>query len=205
MSRTIVVQAPAHPTRLVILFHGVGSDAPDLVPLGQWIGRSAPEAAIVSVAAPFPSDFGSGRQWFSVQGVTEDSRPERVAQALPAFEAVVKDLQAHYRVPPRATVLVGFSQGAIMALESARAQLGLAATVVSIAGRFARLPDEAPAGTAFHFLHGERDGVIDPAHARDAAQRLQALGATVTLDLFDDAGHQVHAPIARRLVERLSA
>ena len=75
----IVVQAPASPGRLIALFHGVGSDAPDLVPLGQWLARALPQAAVVSVPAPFPSDLGLGRQWFSVRGVTEDSRPARSA------------------------------------------------------------------------------------------------------------------------------
>ena len=47
----IVVQAPASPGRLIALFHGVGSDAPDLVPLGQWLARALPQAAVVSVPA----------------------------------------------------------------------------------------------------------------------------------------------------------
>ena len=34
---------------------------------------------------PRPADLGGGWQWFSVRGVTEDSRPARIAEAMPSF------------------------------------------------------------------------------------------------------------------------
>jgi len=200
----IVVQAPASPGRLIALFHGVGSDAPDLVPLGQWLARALPQAAVVSVPAPFPSDLGLGRQWFSVRGVTEDSRPARVAQALPWFRTAVEALQERFGVTPAQTALVGFSQGAIMALESSRAGMGLASAIVSLSGRYAQLPEAAPGDVRIAFIHGQDDGVILAAHAQAAAQRLQDLGAPVTLDLLPATQHEITQATARLLVEKLA-
>lgn len=200
----IVVQAPAAPQRLIALFHGVGSDAPDLVPLGQWLARAFPEAAVVSAPAPFASDLGMGRQWFSVQGVTEDSRPARIEPALPLFRETVQALQQRFAVTPAQTALVGFSQGAIMALESSRAALGLAGQIVSLSGRYARLPEAAPADTKIAFIHGELDGVIAVGFAVQAAERLRSLGAAVSLDVLPNTQHQVTQATARLLVERLA-
>lgn len=200
----IVVQAPAAPQRLIALFHGVGSDAPDLVPLGQWLAQAYPEAAVVSVPAPFVSDLGMGRQWFSVQGVTEDSRPARIEPALPLFRDTVQALQQRFTVTPAQTALVGFSQGAIMALESSRAALGLAGQIVSLSGRYAKLPDAAPADTKIAFIHGELDGVIPVGFAVQAAERLRSLGAAVSLDVLPNTQHQVTQATARLLVERLT-
>ena len=78
----LIVQRPATPSQLVLLFHGVGSSARDLVPLGEALAPHLPDAAIVSLQAPEAA--GPGWQWFSVQGVTEADRPARVAAACPA-------------------------------------------------------------------------------------------------------------------------
>lgn len=44
--------------------------------------------------SPESSDLGSGWQWFSVRGVTEENRPARVAEATPSFVRCVRDWQA---------------------------------------------------------------------------------------------------------------
>jgi predicted esterase len=70
------------------------------------------DAVIVSVQAPDAQ--GSGRQWFSVQGVTEDNRPARVAATMPRFVQAVREWQQASGVDTASTTLIGFSQGAIM-------------------------------------------------------------------------------------------
>lgn len=205
MSEPIEVHTPkaGAPDRLFLLFHGVGATADGLVPLAEFIAAHFPQAVVLSVPAPYPSDFGSGRQWFSVRGVTEENRPARVAEAMPVFADTVRALQRRYGLGPEATVLVGFSQGAIMSLESVRMDQRLASHVVSIAGRFARLPERAPGHTAIHFLHGQSDGVVLASYASAAAQKLKQLGADVTLDLVPYAGHEITQQMAQAMVERL--
>jgi len=210
MSQDIAIHspaAPAAPARLFLLFHGVGADAAGLVPLGRWLADAFPDAAVVSVQGPDASDLGGGWQWFSVQGVTEANRAARVRATLPRFEAAVRAWQQRTGVAPEATVLIGFSQGAIMSLAAALQPQPQppAARIVSLSGRFVQLPDAAPAGVRFHFLHGEQDPVIAVDHAATAAQRLQQLGANVTLDRFPQLGHGISAEVAARLVERLRA
>ena len=90
-----------------------------------------------------------------------------------------------------------------MALESSRARDALAGRVVSIAGRFAALPEQATAGTTLHLLHGKNDSVIPYAHTVAAAERLVALGADVTADVIPFVGHEINDEIATLLVERL--
>ncbi len=205
MPTSIVIQQAAQAAQsLILLFHGVGASASDLVPLGQVLARALPQAQVVSVQAPHASDLGSGYQWFSVQGVTPVNRAARVAQAMPAFEATVAEWQRQAGVGPAATVIIGFSQGSIMALESTQLPTALAHRVVAIAGRFAQPPRQAPLGASVHLLHGEQDGVIPAAEGRDAAARLRDLGATVTLDLYPGLGHGVDSRVAERIVKLLT-
>lgn len=198
MHTDLILQQPTEATHaeLLLLFHGVGSSAEDLVPLGQALAAARPQAWVVSTRAPQPSDLGRGWQWFSVQGVTESNRPARVAEAMPAFVNRVDEWQRRTVVQPELTTLVGFSQGAIMALESTqRAAPRIASRVVAIAGRFAQVPRLSPAGVTVQLLHGEQDPVMPIAVAEQAHRELNALGASSTLDRFPGLGHGIDARV----------
>ena len=202
--RSIVVHKSAgRPEQLILLFHGVGATPEGLVPLGQRLASAFPNGTVVSVAAPHASDISTGYQWFAVPDITEVNRVARVAAAMPAFLDEVGAWQKALEVTATVTALVGFSQGAIMALESSVTQTSPAGRVVAIAGRFAKLPDAAPSHTTIHLVHGKEDAVIPYRHAIDAAHRLRELGGDVTADLLPFAGHEINAAMAELVVERL--
>ena len=208
MQDALVIQRPAAaPTpadELVLLFHGVGSSAEDLRPLAQALAPQRPQAWIVSVRAPHPSEFGAGWQWFSVHGVTEANRPARVAAAMPAFLQTVHAWQRETGAVAARTTLIGFSQGAIMALQATQQSQPVAGRVIAIAGRFAQPPQVAPAGTLLHLMHGEQDRVMPVGLAVDAQRQLRALGAQATLDLYPGLGHGIDARVIADIVKRLN-
>ena len=190
MQDDLIVHQPTVPARqLVLLFHGVGASPEGLLPLGQALAR--PDRWVVAVRSPFASDMGGGWQWFSVRSIDEANRIERIAAVMPRFVQTVKDWQARTGLDASATALAGFSQGAIMALESTQQAPPIASRVVAMAGRFAQPPRLAPDGTALHFIHGEQDPVIAPAFSVAAADRLRALGAAPRVDLLPDLGHGI--------------
>src|SRR4051794_27072300 len=111
MSDSIIVARPDGPAeQLMLLFHGVGTTADDMVPLGRILAEEFPAAFVVSVAAPAPSGVPGGREWFSVLDITEENRPQRVAAALPGFIETVRRWQREAGVGIDAVALVGFSQ-----------------------------------------------------------------------------------------------
>jgi phospholipase/carboxylesterase len=206
MAEDIVIQMPeGAPGQLFLLFHGVGSVASAMAGLGRRLGEAFPSAAVISVSAPEVSDLGTGYQWFSVQGVTEGNRAERIAAALPLFVSTVRGLQAAYGVSAAQTALVGFSQGAIMALAATQVSSGevLAGRVVSLAGRLAGLPLFLSAETTVHLLHGERDSIVSCDYSVAAAEGFSDLGGDVTVDILPAVGHSVADEMGEVLVERL--
>lgn len=200
-TQDIIVERPSTPRHLVLLFHGVGSNARDLLPLGEALAPNLPDALIVSAQAPEAS--GRGWQWFSVQAVTEANRPARVAAAMPAFVQAVQQWQQACAVGPAATTLIGFSQGAIMALESIQLDSPPAARVVALSGRFARPPRIAHASVRTHLIHGDADAVMPAQGAVDALTQLRALGAVATLDRFPGLGHGIDQRVVDAIVRRL--
>jgi phospholipase/carboxylesterase len=204
MTEALIVQRPpGAPQQLILLFHGVGGTPRDLLPLARRLAAEFPTAFVVSVAAPHPGDRGHGRQWFSAQDIGDENRAERIRAAMPAFIATVRHWQQTAGASVAATALVGFSQGAIMALESTRHGEVLAGRIAAIAGRYARLPERATPETTLHLFHGKTDAVIGYAHTLAAAERLVALGGDVTADVLPFVGHEINATIEDLLIERL--
>jgi phospholipase/carboxylesterase len=204
MSTSIIVQQPSSQANsLVLLFHGVGATAHDMTPLGQAIASANPSAWVVSVSAPFASDLGRGRQWFSVLGITESNRTERIAAAMPSFAQCVQQWQLTAAVDAHATTLVGFSQGAIMSLAATARHDAIAHRVVSIAGRYAASPVRPAADVAVHFIHGTDDRVIPAALSQSAYGELRAGGSSVTLELLPALGHSIDARVANYVLQVL--
>ncbi len=195
--------------QLFVLLHGAGANSADLQPLAYQFRNVFPHAVFLIPDGPLPfhggqfDGAGHGRQWFPVSGVTEENRPERVAAAMPALHALVRDAQQRYQVLQSDTALVGFSQGAIMALEFSVAHDGHAGRVIAFSGRFARLPETAPELTTLHLLHGEEDRVIQVEQAYAAYDRLMELQGDATLDVASSVGHEIHAALAERALHRL--
>ncbi|MFP2423842.1 esterase [Pseudescherichia vulneris] len=186
-----VVQSPSAPAKqLLLLFHGVGDNPVAMGQIGSWFAPLFPDALIVSVGGVEPCG-STGRQWFSVQGVTEENRQQRVDAIMPTFIDIVRHWQKESGVSPQATALIGFSQGSIMSLESTKAAPGLASRVIAFNGRFATLPTQASTATTVHLIHGGEDRVIDLAYAVAAQEALIQAGGDVTLDIVDELGHAI--------------
>jgi phospholipase/carboxylesterase len=208
MLEHIVIQQPATAgpaQQLILMAHGVGANEHDLVPLGEILAQQFPSAWVVSLRAPFPCDFSSGYQWFSVQGVTEENRGPRVAAALPAFVQAVQYWQQRTGATADATCLVGFSQGAILSLECTQEEgPALAGRVVALSGRLASAPRRAPPDTTLHLIHGKEDAVIHYGQTVRAAEGLLALGADVTADVIPFLGHGVNEEVVDTVLQRLT-
>ena len=179
-------------THLVILLHGVGAHGSSLAWMADHL--PLPGAAFAAPDAPFAFDQAPGgpaRQWFSVTGVTAANRPDRVAAARDPFDAVLSDAIAAHGLTghPDRVALVGFSQGAIMALDAAATGRWSFGAVVAFSGRLATRPPLTPAGTPVLIAHGRQDTVIPATEAEAAHAALTAAGTHPDLILEDGVGH----------------
>lgn len=205
-SPALILQQPSGPVRqLVLLFHGYSADEEQMRPLGERLATEYPHALVVSLRASQPTAFGAGYQWFAIDAVDDEKRVERIAGVMPAFVAAVRHWQSLAQVGPEATVLIGYSQGAIMALEAASlgGAAALAGRVVALAGCYATLPQAAPVDTTVFMVHGEADIVTPCGCTVAGSQHLAALGADVVADLLPFAGHEINGEMLELVVRRL--
>ena len=180
---------------LVVLLHGVGSRGADLLPLAQGWRQSLPATAFAVPDGPFAFDGGGpGRQWFSVSGVTEANRPQRIVAARPAFDDVLSAAIAQHELLGHLdrVVLVGFSQGSIMALDAIVSGRWPVAALVAYSGRLASPRPFAPAGsTQVLLVHGTADPVISAGNSTEAAATLRELGFRTDSQILPGVGHTI--------------
>ncbi|CAG9273728.1 alpha/beta hydrolase [Paraburkholderia unamae] len=176
---------------LVVLLHGVGSNAQDLTPLADVWRDALPGVAFASLdgSEPFDGGFG-GRQWFSLRDISETNREARVVAASQVFERRLEAELAHWGLGHEALALVGFSQGSIMSLYHAATQASGAAAVVAYAGRLVT-PVVARSHTALTLVHGEDDEVIAASELERAAAAFSDAGFAVTAFALPGVGHTI--------------
>lgn len=179
---------------LVIFLHGVGSNGDDLAVLGQHWASLLPDVAFASPNAPFPFEHAMGYQWFSLTGITTENRPARVRDARAAFDDTLQQLMAQHDMADAwdKVILVGFSQGSIMALDALASGRYPLAGVVAFSGRLSF--DEAltpqPHIPAL-LIHGKADDVIPFSESESAEQRLLQAGVTVEARYEAATGHTI--------------
>ncbi|NTF52878.1 alpha/beta hydrolase [Rhizobium rhizogenes] len=193
---------------LVIMLHGVGSSGSDLAPLASTWKGSLPGAIFVLPNAPSRSSFGSGYQWFSVAGVTEDNRSTRIREARASFDTTISAIIKENGFSDRLdrVAFVGFSQGTIMALDAIASGRWPVGAVVGFSGRLASpLPLQAAVSPPVLLVHGSVDPVIPAAETTKAAALLQSQGVMVETLVIPGLGHTISADGAARAIAFLAS
>jgi phospholipase/carboxylesterase len=188
-----VSQLHPAPSHLVAMLHGVGADAKSFQRLADALSPSLPNAEFLVPDGLQPYDGASqGRQWFSVQNITIENRPLRVREGASAVSRYLDAELARRGLGGDKLVVVGFSQGAIVAAWLALHRTPRPAAIVMLSGRVAEA--DAPtwgAGPPVFMGHGELDKVMPLAVMEPGAQVLQAWGAQVTTRVYRGLAHHV--------------
>lgn len=184
--------------QLVILLHGLGVDGSDLIGLAPYFASVLPDAAFFAPDAPDPCDLAPfGRQWFSLRDRTATHVVAGVRGAVPRLAATIAAARDKWGVGPSDVALIGFSQGAMMALHLGLRQPNPPAAIIAFSGALvdaARLPEEITVRPPVLLVHGAEDEVVNPASLASAERALTAVGVPVLTQLRPDLGHAIDTP-----------
>jgi len=183
MTELLLLNSESATNRLVLL-HGWGADANDLVPVGKLLTEGLKDRfEIVSLSAPQPHPSGLGRQWYPLY----PHEWEQVPNAVLDLERRLRNL-CFKHIPLNKTLLLGFSQGGAMALE--------VATRIKFEGVFALSsyphPDWKPYKDMppIFLCHGNMDQIVPVGASQKSFDILLENGAKSELYLFD-GGHEI--------------
>ena len=149
----------------IILLHGWGADADDLLPIGKSIiHHSCFEFELISLQAPTFRPENMGRQWYSLFPPDWNEAENSVNKLLETLKAFDKT-----EISLKKTILLGFSQGGAMALDAGfRLDLGL---VISCSG-YSHPSWDPIKNNPVLLSHGLQDEVVPVNASREISKRL---------------------------------
>jgi phospholipase/carboxylesterase len=196
--------------RNVILLHGFGADASDLFPLADVLDPDGgwnfyfPQAPLEVPIGP----GWTGRAWFPIplreleQGIDYSrARPPGIDDARQTVEDLIFDLNS------KSLILGGFSQGAMLAVETAVRNHQDVAGLILYSGALLDAENWAKRavdlkGKPFIQSHGTADQVIPVSSGNKLFEMLKKAGLVGGLFAFQ-GGHEIPMPVLKKTVEFL--
>jgi phospholipase/carboxylesterase len=182
--------------QIVVFLHGYGADGADLLGLADPLGPHLPDAMFVAPDAPEPAKGGYGLQWFPIpwlDGSTEEAAAQGLAQASGDLNAFLDARLADAGLRDKHLAVLGFSQGAMMALHVAPRRAVAMAGVVAISGRLLE-PEkigEITVKPPVLLIHGDDDQVVPFGNMQHAGQVLTAAGVETYGHVMAGTGHGI--------------
>ncbi len=143
----------------IILLHGWGADADDLLPIGKQVTDGLEkDFDIISLRAPNLRTDNIGRQWYGLYPANWSEAELEVDKLISTLKEI-----GNKNIPLSNSILLGFSQGAAMSIAAgSRLNLGL---IVSCSG-YPHPKWDKKINSPILLSHGKKDEVVPVAASR---------------------------------------
>ena len=167
----------------VIFLHGYGANGADLLGLADPLGEHMPDTLFIAPDAPEDcAGAPMGFQWFPIpwiDGSSEEAANEGLLRASEDLNAFLDGVMVDEDLLPEQVMVLGFSQGTMMALHVLPRREDPVAGIVAFSGRLLQpelLGDEVVSRPPVLLVHGDQDDVVPAQSMPQAAEALQEAG-----------------------------
>lgn len=183
------------PNSLVVLLHGIGADAFDLIPLAKYWALTLKKTKFYSLHAPYPCKLTpSGKQWFDLEDRDQTRILKEIELVKPMIITFLKKKLKDYNLQYKDLILVGFSQGTMVALnltltmkEEVRGVLGYSGGVIlTKSGKI-----EIISKPNICLVHGKNDEVVPKKMMETTKIILKDNNIDVDTHLIENLGHSI--------------
>ncbi|MBS0185406.1 MAG: dienelactone hydrolase family protein [Proteobacteria bacterium] len=180
------------PDSMVVLFHGYGDNPENFLVVGVLLGQILPNTLFVAIEGPIScKNIPSGKQWLSTPKNKKPQLLKEIKNLTQSLNQYLDNLLKKYNISTEKMALVGFSQGARVALH-----LGLhrpkCGGIVALSGSYLNDPTEK---NLFQppvlIIHGTDDQKAPLSLARESYKNLDALKVPVTLITLAGVDHDI--------------
>lgn len=190
-------RGPAKAGSVIVFLHGYGADGADLLGLAEPLGRYLPDTAFYAPNAPEPCvNNPFGFQWFPIpwlDGSTEAQARASMEKSIDDLNAFLDAVLAREGLTPDRMVVVGFSQGTMMALHVLPRRAQAVAGIVGFSGRLLapELVGEVRVRPPVLLLHGDQDPMVPFADMGLAERALSGAGFDIATHVMPGTGHGI--------------
>lgn len=183
---------------LVIFLHGYGADGNDLLGLSDVLADHLPNTVFMAPNAPDRcTNNPMGYQWFPIPHM-DGSSMEMARQGQLASRKLLNDwldeVAVSEGISADRTIIIGFSQGTMMALDVIPRRADEIAGIVGISGRLLepeKLASEVVSKPPIMLIHGDMDNVVPPTSMPEAADTLTKAGFEVYTHVSNGTAHGI--------------
>ena len=191
-------KGPSKADAVVVFLHGYGADGADLLGLADPLSAHLPGVAFHAPDAPERSvNNPFGYQWFPIpwlDGSSEAQAKEAMGRSIGLLNAWLDKVLADEGLTADRMVVVGFSQGTMMALHVLPRRDQPVAGIIGFSGRLLvpeLLPTEAKVKPPVLLLHGDQDPMVPFQDMQLAGEALEKAGFDVYGHVMKGTGHGI--------------
>ena len=180
---------------LVVLLHGIGADAFDLIPLAKHWSITLKKTKFYSLHAPYPCRLTPfGKQWFDLEDRDQTRILKEIELIKPMIITFLKKKLKNYNLQYKDLILVGFSQGTMVALnltltmkEEVKGVIGYSGGVIlTKSGKI-----EIISKPNICLVHGKNDEVVPKKMMETTKIILKDNNIDVDTHLIENLGHSI--------------
>ena len=183
---------------LVIFLHGYGANGNDLLGLADQLSEHLPDTVFLAPDAPETCSVNPGGfQWFPIPGIdgsTEEESERGLLRATEDLQMFIKQSMEEEGLSEAETILIGFSQGTMMALHVGPRMADSILGIIGFSGRILNpesLIEDCKSKPPTLLIHGDQDDVVPFSSLSAAESTLQECGFEVETHVMEGSGHGI--------------
>jgi len=180
--------------KLVILLHGLNSDGATILKIGEALKGFYPNIRFAAPDATFDDGEGHGHRWFDPKVAGMGLTGQEFDASFEYVDRYIDFEISQCGVGNEDVILMGFDEGAVMALHVGLRREKQLGGIVSFAGALMS-PSTFAKGIQSHppvlLLHGDQDTVIPPVKMSQALEVLMRAGVPAESHMCQGTGHTI--------------
>ena len=186
------------PKQIVFLLHGYGADGADLIDLSSPFSMVLPYAKFISPDAPYDCKMSPmGKEWFPIEEI-----PNGAINASNELLNLIKNECDKESLKFENVLLIGFSQGAMMSIQSLLLSKydffgiigysgGTSQENINASRHFIEKNKHKNSSTPILLVHGEEDDIVPFSSLENAKKLLNEIGFNVNTVNRPGLGHGI--------------
>ncbi len=190
--------------KLAIMLHGIGSDGRDLLSLVPYMQKKLPNVHFFSPNGIEKANMAmTGYRWFNLEDTNLLALNKELGRVYPKIMDLVKKKLDELNLQWKDLILIGFSQGAMVATYLTLSSEERLTATISFSGVCippVRIPNYI-SKTPICLIHGQEDSVVEFKYLDLSFKKLQEYGFLVEKHVIPNLEHSIDSNCINKTVE----